>query len=192
MKRFTAVILSLVLCAFVASAASAQANMGLRSVGFGVGVVDPEDIDMTVSFGFYSDWGTIRPNLHLETYLGYWRQTEGIPGFGEFFVSDFTAAARAKYVFDVINPTVKPFAGGGLGFHIVSAGIDVPSTDVSGYVIPGYSLDDTELKLGIDLGGGMIFDVSQSVAVQTEAWYSAVSDVSQLSLRAGLIFKLGG
>lgn len=191
MKRVTAVILSLVLCAFVVSTASAQANLGLRSIGFGLGVVDPEDIDMTVSFGFYGDLGTIRPNLHLETYLGYWQQTEDIIGGSEIFVRDFAAVMRGKYIFEVLSPSVKPFAGAGLGFHVVSAGIDVPAMDLGGgLIVPGYSEDDTEIKLGLDLGGGMIFDVSQSFAIQTEAWYSAVSDVSQLSLRAGLIFKL--
>jgi hypothetical protein len=192
MKRVTVITLAFVVCVLAASTAAAQADLGLRSIGFGLGAVDPEDVDMTVSFGFYGDWGTIRPNLHLETYLGYWQQTEEVMSGSELFVRDFAAVMRAKYVFTLASPTVQPFAGGGLGFHVVSAGIDVPAMDMGSVIIPGYSVDDTEIKLGLDFGGGMMFDVGPSVAIQAEAWYSAVSDVSQLALRAGVIFKLGG
>ncbi len=192
MKRLTVVLLSLAFCMLVASTASAQADLGLRSIGVGLGIVDPEDIDMTISFGFYSDLGTIRPNLHLETYLGYWQQTEELLDGMEVCIRDFAAVMRAKYTFDLANPTIKPFAGGGLGFHFVNAGIDIPPMDVGGLLTPGYSEDDTEIKVGLELGGGMLFDVWQSTAIQTEAWYSVVSDVSQLAIRASVVFKLGG
>jgi opacity protein-like surface antigen len=192
MKKVTVFVMSAVLCAFVVSAASAQTSLGLRSIGFGVGVVDPEDVDMTVGFGFYGNLGYLHPNVNLESFVGYWQQTEDMVGGGEVVVRDFAMVMRAKYMFDITNSTIRPFAGGGLGFHVVNAGIDVPDMDIGGLIVPGYSQDDTEIKLGLDLGGGMLFDINPGVSILTDAWYSIVSDVSQLSLRAGIMFKLGG
>jgi len=192
MNRISVFVLAAVLCAFAVSAASAQANLGLRSVGFGIGVVDPEDIDMTLGFGFYGNLGTVHPKVNLEAFLGYWQQTEDITMGGEAVFRDFAIVMRTKYMFNVANSTIQPFAGGGLGLHILNAGIDIPAMDIGGLVVPGYSEDDTEMKLGLDLGGGMLFDINPSMSIVTDVWYSIVADFSQLSLRAGLMYKLGG
>lgn len=192
MKRINVFVLTAVLCAFAVSAASAQANLGLRSVGFGIGVVDPEDIDLTMGVGFYGNLGTVHPKVNLEAFVGYWQQTEDISTGGEAVFRDFAIVMRSKYMFNVSSSTIKPFAGGGLGFHILNAGVDVPAMNIGGFDVPGYSEDDTEIKLGLDLGGGMLFDINPGMSIVTDAWYSIVSDFSQLSLRAGLMFNLGG
>jgi len=198
MKRI--MVLSIIVCALCAPAVWSAKNQatnqpvrfGFSSVGFGVGMVDPDDVDATVGFSFFGDVAQIRPNLNLEMFLGYWQQSEDVWEGGDVTLRDFTIMPRCKYMFDLQSPSVTPFAGGGLGFHIVSAGIDVPTMEYGGgVIIPGYSENETELKLGLDLGGGLLFNVKDSMAIQTDAWYSMVSDVSHLALRVGLVFKLG-
>lgn len=202
MKRI--MVLSIIVCALCApavwsaknqpnnQASNQQVKFGFSSVGFGVGIVDPEDVDVTAGFSFFGDFAEIRPNVNLEMFLGYWQQSEDVWDGGDVTLRDFTIMPRCKYMFDLQSPTVTPFAGAGLGFHIVSAGIDVPTMEYGGgVIIPGYSEDETELKLGLDLGGGLLFNVKDSMAIQTDAWYSMVSDVSHLALRVGLVFKLG-
>ena len=88
---------------------------------------------------------------------------------------------------------IKPFAGAGLGFHILRSGVDIPATYYGGSMImPATSASDTEIKIGLDIGAGILADISHSWAIQGEAWYTAVSDISQLALQVGVLYKLGG
>jgi hypothetical protein len=60
--------------------------------------------------------------------------------------------------------------------------------------IPGFpttTVEDSQTKLGLDLGGGMAMSVSPRTDLLGELWYGVVSDVSQFSLRCGLSYKFG-
>lgn len=193
MKRFAVLLTSVILCAFISSTACAQSNIAMRGIGIKIGMVDPEDVDATFQFGLVADLGTITSNVSLESYMNFWSIKNGMMGGGEVIVRDIAIGAKGKYIFSIANPAIKPFAGGGLGFHILRAGVDIPAVYYGGSMImPAISESDTEIKIGIDIGGGIRGDISQKWAVQGEAWYSIVSDFSQLSLQIGLLYKFGG
>ena len=59
-------------------------------------------------------------------------------------------------------------------------------------ITPAVSESETEIKIGLDIGGGVLADLNQNWAIQGEAWYSIVSDISQLALQVGILYKLGG
>ena len=192
MKQVTVVLVCLILSSFAWSGAIAQTDLALKGVGFRLGLVDPEDVDATWQLGALAELGLITPKIGLETYFDFWSRSEDVFGGGEISLRDFVFGARCKYLFSVSNPKLQPFAGGGLGFHIFRAGMDTPPVDYGGgVVVPGVSVSDTEIKVGLDIGGGFALDVKPNIAVLTEAWYSMVSEVSQLSIKAGVLFKLG-
>ncbi|UCF04132.1 MAG: outer membrane beta-barrel protein [bacterium] len=192
MKRVTVVLISLVLCAFISSNAFAQSNLAFSGIGVKIGLVDPDDVDAALEFGIFTDLGRITSSISLESYVNFWSKTEDITGGGEFYVRDFIIGAKSKYIFSTANPTIRPFAGAGLGFHILQSGVDIPAIDLGGgMIIPAVSEDDTEIKIGLDIGGGILVDLNQSWAIQGETWYSIVSDISQIAIQVGLLYKLG-
>jgi hypothetical protein len=193
MKLLAVILVSVILCTLISSNAFAQSNLALRGIGVKIGMVDPEGVDTAFEFGLVADLGTITPNVSLESHVNFWSVKNDIAGGGEVSVRDFVFGAKGKYIFSTVNPVIKPFAGAGLGFHILRSGIDIPAIYYGGSMImPAVSESDTEIKIGLDIGGGILGDINQSWAVQGEAWYSIVSDINQLSLQIALLYKLGG
>jgi hypothetical protein len=179
------------LCALFATNAWAQANLALRGIGLKAGVVDPEDVGATLGLGLVFDLGTVHPNVALEAYSGFWSQTEDVYG-AEYGVRDFSFGGKAKYLFNTSNPTLQPFMGAGLGLHVVSAHADTDPVYFGGSLLfPGATVEDTELKVGLDLGGGLRIDQGKQFAFIGEAWFTVVSDVSHFSLMAGAVYMFG-
>ncbi len=191
MKRITLVLAAVAFCTLVAAGASAESNVALRGIGLKAGVVNPEDLSSTLGFGFVFDLGTLHPNVAMESYAGYWQQTE--TGFGvDVGVKDFAFGGKAKYMFNASNPTLQPYAGAGLGLHILSASVDMPAVTSGGTVLfPATSLSDTDVKLGLDLGGGVRIDRGSQFAFIGEMWFTAVSDVSHFSAMIGAVYMFG-
>ncbi|MCI0452296.1 MAG: outer membrane beta-barrel protein [Candidatus Latescibacteria bacterium] len=191
MKRFSMALAAVAFCTLVAADASAQANLSLRGIGLKAGVVNPEDLDTTLGLGLVFDLGTIHPNWALESYAGYWSQTEEEFG-AEFGIKDFSFGAKTKYMFKTKNPTLQPYVGGGLGLHVLNAHAEIDPVSIGGTVVfPGSSADDTELRVGFDLGGGLRIDRGQQFAFIGEGWFSVVSDASHFSLMVGAVYMFG-
>ena len=180
MKKLCGTIVALALCMVVSHDAMAQANMGLKAVGLQAGLVSPEDMDATFGIGGYADVGMLTPNVRLRTQHDWWSACEEAFG-AEVNVSDITFGARAHYLFPMASSAIQPYAGGGLGLHFLHAEFEEQ----------GFSFDDSSTKLGIDMGGGLAWPVSPSSDLMAELWYSIVDDASQMSMRAGMSFRLG-
>jgi hypothetical protein len=191
MKRLSAVLAAVAICTVIAGSASAEANLALRGIGLKAGVVNPDNFSTTLGFALVADLGTIAPKVALESYAGYWSQTESDFG-AEVGVKDYMFGGKAKYMFTTSNPTLQPYAGAGLGLHIVNAHVDVPAVSFGGSTIfPAQTLSDTNVKVGLDLGGGLRMDRGGQFAFLGEAWFTAVSDVSQLSVMVGAVYMFG-
>jgi hypothetical protein len=191
MKRFGVVLAAVAFCTLWAADAWAQANVALRGIGLKAGIVNPEDFDATLGAAIIFDLGTVHPNVALESYAGYWSQTEEAYGV-EVGVRDFSLGAKGKYVFTTQNPTVQPFVGGGLGLHVLNAHAETAPVYLGGTLLyPGTSSDDTELRVGLDLGGGIRIDRGSQFAFLADAWFSVVSDASHFSLMLGAVYMFG-
>ncbi len=183
---FTCVVVLLVWV----SVAGAQANLGLKGIGVRVGMANSENLDAALAFGVFTDLGLFHPNVSFETYINYWSSSEGIEGFSEISFRDVAVGAKAEYMFDLANPTVRPFLGGGLSMHFLHTEANMESISFGTLTIPGVSAGASDTKLGLDLGGGIRAGVSDKVDVIGEMWYTMVSDFNQLGFQAGLLFKL--
>ncbi len=191
MKRFSVVLALAAICTLSAAKASAQANLALQGIGLKIGVVDPEDIDATFGLGLFMDLGTLAPHFAFESYAGYWSQTEEVTG-AEVGVRDLSFGAKTKYMFESPNPTVQPYLGAGLGFHVLNAHADVDAIYFGNTLVaPASSESDTEVKLGMDLGGGVKIDRGSQFAFIGEGWYTIVSDASHLSFMVGAVYMFG-
>ena len=166
----------------VSSHASAQSNFGLKAIGATVAFINPEDLSSTAGFGVFADLGTITPKIGMETRVDYWSQTEDVMGV-KSSVHDIIVGGRGKYMFELQNTSIRPFIGAGVSMHFLNAKV----TDSTN---PTLNTDDSETKVGLDLGGGISTGLTERIDFRTEAWY-VVSDMSQFSLNMGLAMKLG-
>jgi opacity protein-like surface antigen len=163
--------------------AMAAADFGLKGIGVRVGVVEPENLDTTVGFGFFMDLGTFHPNVAFETYVDYWSNSIDV-GFMDTSFRDVAVGAKVEYLFTLSRPTIHPFIGGGLSMHFLQQ-----SVDLGGLSVPGMSLDVSDTKLGLDLGGGLRAGVAEHLDIIGEAWYSMVPDFNQLVATGGIAYK---
>ena len=191
MKRIIALLAMVAICTLHVATASAQANIALQGIGLKAGLVAPDNVDATFGFGLVFDLGTVHPQFALESYAGYWSQSEEAYGV-EAGVTDYSFGGKVKYLFQTSNPTIQPYAGAGLGMHILDLHGETPPMYFGGsLVFPGQSYDDTDVKLGLDLGGGLKIDRGNTLAFITDAWFSVVSDVSQFQLMVGAVYMFG-
>ena len=171
--------------------AMAQADLGFKAVGVEGGFVSPENIDGTVGFGLFTNMGSLTPNIGLSTNLGYWSKSWGVSGIGETSVRDISVMTRATYYFHTSTARFTPYAGVGLGIHVLQSKVELAEQDLGGgIVIPGMSLEDTMTKLGVDLGAGFKTPITPSANLVTGVWYGLVSDVNQMSMKLGVEFAL--
>jgi opacity protein-like surface antigen len=171
--------------------AYAQADLGLKAVGANFGMVSPENIDATVGLGVFLDHGTVAPNVGLESRLDYWSKSESAGSFGSATIRDIVLGVRGRYMFSNVNPKVTPFAGAGLAMHFLNVKTEIPPQDFGGFIMPGMEVSDSTTKLGVDLGGGISAPITPKTAFLAEMWFGVVSDVSQLSLKVGVSYRLG-
>jgi len=182
MRRLFAILVCFMAVSAMATTAMAAADFGLKGIGVRVGVVEPENLDTTVGFGFFMDLGTFHPNLAFETYVDYWSNSLDVLSMETSF-RDVAVGAKLEYLFTVSRPTIHPFVGAGLSMHFLQQSFDLGST------VPGMSLDVSDTKLGLDLGGGLRAGVAEHVDIIGEAWYSFVPDFNQLIATGGIAYK---
>ncbi len=163
-----------------------HSSLGLNAVGLGVGFVSPENINGTFMIGGFADCGRITPRIALEPRLDYWSHSE--EDFGsKASVRDVIFGVRGKYMFEVANPKLQPFAGVGVGLHFLHAEATTPAS--GGF--PPMTVEDSSTKLGLDFGGGMSMPMGPRTDLLGELWYGVVSDVSQFSMRIGMAYRIG-
>ncbi|HEX7077120.1 MAG TPA: hypothetical protein VF363_01730 [Candidatus Eisenbacteria bacterium] len=179
-----------VFCTLLSQNALASSDMGWKSLGVGVGYVDPDNVDGTLGFGAFADLGTFATNWHLEPQIGYWSKSQGAFGY-DATIRDLSFGSRANYMFPVSSRKFQPYAGAGLGLHFVTAKVSTPAQDMGTFIIPAMTASDTSTKLGLDMGGGFVTPLSAKTDLTGDLWYTAVSDVGHFSLKLGVAMKLG-
>jgi hypothetical protein len=190
MKKLLISLTVLLICTVASQNARAQADIGFKSVGVNLGLVNPEDLDTTPGFGVFADLGTLNPNIRWSAHLDYWSHGEDIPGGGDLSVGDISLSSRGTYMFEVKSSRIQPYAGAGLGIHFISSKIEVPDMVIGGNTIPGFTAHDSATKLGVDIGGGLRAPINPKTDFVSDAWFSIVDSVNMLSLKVGVAFKL--
>lgn len=184
MKR-SILLFGLVAGVLVSSTAMAQTHLGLKGIGGAIAYVNPEGVDATIGLGALADLGDIAPRIRMESRLDFWSHSEEVFG-AKASIRDITLGARGKYMLEVKNPKYQPYVGAGLGLHFLHAEVTVPAQ--GGF--PAMTADDSQTKLGLDIGGGVMTAVTPQMNLMGEMWFGIVSDVSQFSLRVGLCHQL--
>jgi opacity protein-like surface antigen len=93
-------------------------------------------------------------------------------------------------MFHTSSPKVRPYAGAGLGLHFFHTKVQVSDMNLGGgFIIPGFTAEDSATKVGLDLGGGASTPLSPKTDLFADFWYT-LADIDQVSLKAGVSFLL--
>ncbi|MFH2051246.1 MAG: outer membrane beta-barrel protein [bacterium] len=175
MKKFASLA---VIAVITMMAGSAFAGLGLMSFAPRVAYVMPEDLDATIGFGAVVGLGELSPSFGLELTADYWKSND--EEIEEWEVKDFILGLRARY--DIATEgTMVPYLFGGLGLNFLSY-------DLGEFA--GIPVEDSESKIGFDLGGGLEFP-GESMSFFAEAAYRIVEDFSSFWIGGGLKFNMG-
>lgn len=185
MKRYTFAAVLTAVCVVFTSGLHAQADIGVKGAGGKLSFVSPNDIDATIGFGAFLDLGTITPELSLRAGVDYWSTSEDVL-LAEWSWNDLILSAHAVYNFELENPRVKPYAGGGLAIHLSK--VEVPKTTLLGVTVGG---EDASTDIGLDLLGGVGFQAAEKVDIFGEAMYRIVSDIGQFVISGGFVVWFG-
>jgi opacity protein-like surface antigen len=171
-----------------ALAKTSKTNLGLNRLGVEAGLVDPEAAGSTLGFGAFADLGNLSRDVRLSSHLGYWSKSDEEFNV-EASVRDISIGARARYMFHVASPKLQPYAGAGLGLHFFHSKVVVPDQDMGGFIVPGFTAEESATKLGLDLGGGVLKPLSPKTDLFVDLWYT-LADIDQLAMKVGVSFKL--
>lgn len=182
MQRFTKTTGLLVAIFFIQSFCFAQDGIGFKGIGGKLGFISPEAIGSTIGFGVFADLGNITPNIQLAANAGYWsKSTSSVSSF-----RDLSLGAVGQYFFAVSNKLVRPFAEAGLAFHGLKS-----ETEDADFFGQQQNFTVTNNKIGVDLGGGVLYQLSPQLDLLGQVKYRIVSNFNQLNINAGLLYRLG-
>lgn len=162
--------------------ASAPVQAGEQgSLGIGIGIVKPKDIDSTL-------WFTanfrikVTNHLVIEPEAGIWKKTEKAFGV-EASLQDLSFGGNVLLVSG--GDPLKIWGGGGLGAHLIKGTLGIGGLG---------SASETETKLGIHLLGGVDYKVSNTLDLYGAGRYDIVDlgdddNLNELKFYGGLRFK---
>lgn len=160
----------------------AQDGIGLKGIGGKLGLISPEVIGSTIGFGVFADLGNITPNIQLSANADFWSKSfNSVSSF-----RDISFGATGQYIFATPNTAIRPFAEAGLAFHALK-------NDVEGVNFLGQQQDfsTSSTKIGVDLGGGVLYQLSPQLDLLGQLKYRIVSNFNQLNINAGVLYRLG-
>jgi hypothetical protein len=187
--RWITVLLAALALIVVASATPAAAKIALTGIGGHLDYVDPENIDAVVGFGGLVDLGTITPKIGLEGNVDFWSKSMDFLNW-KATTRVIAIGATGKYYFAMKDSALRPFAGAGLALHLIHGKVEYNSGYLPYYGFTG-SASSSDSKVGIDVCGGTLYGLSTKLDLLGELRYRLVSDVSQMVLRAGIIYRMG-
>jgi opacity protein-like surface antigen len=165
----------------------AQSDIRLTGIGGRVFYTDFEG-SSAVGFGGVFGFGQLNPNLHLEGSVDFWSKSFGSGSVKSKF-RDISFAGLVKYKFTNENSMLTPFVTGGAAIHLFNSKVEQPTYEIGGIVIGG-DVSDTDIKIGIDLGGGVEYAVNPTFDLIGTVLYRIVSDVNQLFIAGGFLIHI--
>jgi len=203
MKKNFIVILALVLCLNSPELSFGQSEKGL---GVKFGVVDPQNLGATVGFGALVELGRISSKLNLTLDLDYWAKSQksevNLDFIGLSLTNAFEASFRElaiggtlKYIFPTKTSKISPFAGGGLGLHILRTKTKTPGFAIPGFGEPSLEFPESEqsntsTKIGLRFVGGLSFKLGARTDGFGEVRYWLADDFNTAAILAGIVYKL--
>jgi outer membrane protein X len=152
------------------------AQKGEKAVGLNLGY--GSEIK-TIAIGAKFNYG-ITDQIRLSPSFNYFFEKDGLSGW--------EVNADVHYLFSVA-PKISVYPLAGLTFTGWTFDWGGLFEDLGGVEIEGESNSNTETKLGLNIGGGIGYQLTNTIAIGLELKYSLVSDFDQLVPTINLTYK---
>jgi outer membrane protein with beta-barrel domain len=159
------------------SRANEDVGLGFKGIGGRIGLVDPEDASSTLDLGLHIDAGQFARNVHVGAIAEYWSVGQDVGPY-DADLKDLSFGLDVTFDFPLQDSRITPYAGGGVGLHLLSADTNVPNV-----------ADQSDTKLGLSLQGGVRTEAMPNLALFGELRYNFVSDMNQLKLLGGFTYR---
>ncbi|MEO8398510.1 MAG: hypothetical protein ABI550_01715 [Ignavibacteriaceae bacterium] len=128
MKKNNFLIFAIIISAFSATKIFPQTNIRFEGIGGKIGFIIPENpIDNTFSISAHADLGTIFDRVFVGAIAEYWSKSYNASSIANTFFdgkwTEFIIAPTFKFKFYTPTKFIT-YAGGGIGFAIVSSNTD--------------------------------------------------------------------
>jgi opacity protein-like surface antigen len=131
-----------------------------------------------LNLGAVADLGTWMKQLAWDASIEYWSSSQEIFS-SKLTISNLAFRSGVKYMF--MTDKFRPYAGGGLGLHMVSAEVASPYGKAS----------EDDSKFGIYLQGGVETDLSPKWKGAADIRLDFVDNADQTHIMFTAIYKLG-
>lgn len=161
-------------------------------VGARLGLFNVETVDDTVfGYGAFADYA-IGTNFLAGGTLDYWSRTSALVQEDRVQINDLALGANGKIVFTNVTTPFRPYALAGLAIHRFQ--LKKGTTGGEGLDKLKTHTENDSGKLGIDLGGGMMYRVQQAVDVAGEIRWRRLTDTAaeldQIAFTGGVSYAL--
>ena len=166
------------------------AEIGLEGIELRAGLVDLEgEGGSTIGFSGTADLGTLAPNFGLEAGIDFWTKSWGDTDIWDFSWTNIAFLGTVRYEFPT-EGSFKPFAFGGLGFHLYSWSSEYKGPQ--GGIWDQYvDTDGSDLEFGFHIGAGAEMPLSDSMNFTARGGFNANGGADYLFIQAGVKFLMG-
>jgi len=178
---------------------TAFAQLGLKSIGGGVGLITTtlsvatttgtSDQSLTgFAIGGSANLGTLAENLYLVPDVGFWTASATVSSV-KLSYTDFGINGNVYYMFGASQFT--PYVGGGLGINFFGTKVETPSVTIPGFgTVAGGTVSGSATRLGINLIGGGSYALNNQMSIGAQLRYVIASDFNHLLVLATFRYNL--
>lgn len=146
------------------------------AAGVRIGTVNVDSLtDNVWSYGGFVDYG-LSNQLSVGGSLDFWSDTSGILAENPAEVRSFTLGAHSRWVFTNFDLPVRPYGLAGLAVHRIRIALSERTDEEIAIARFREVYSDSEVRVGIDLAGGVLFAVDDNVDVIGEIRYRNLLD----------------
>lgn len=132
------------------------------------------------------------PGIGVKAWYGFTDAIRAQASFDYFLKKDGVSAwdlnLDAHYLFSV-GEQLKVYPLAGLSYLHSKVSVDIPTMTVPGTKIEGGNVSASDGNFGVNLGGGVQYDLTETLALNGELKYQIIKDASQVVFTVGLAYK---
>ncbi len=178
----------------VESAKKSPLAANQTTIGARLGIVNVSSLDNgVISYGAYGDH-TIDNRVVVGASVDYWSMSTAGVSSTAISINDVSVGGNGKFIFTDLKSAFKPYATAGLSLHRISLSKSEASDTDSALARYREKNNDVSSNVGIDVGGGVVYNVQPAIDVNGQVLYRRLTNpgvnFNQLALTAGVGYRM--
>lgn len=164
------------------------------TIGARLGIVNVSSLDNgVISYGAFGDH-TVDNRVVVGGTLDYWSMSTAGVSATAISINDVSVGGNGKFIFTDVKSSFKPYATAGLSMHRLSLSKSETADTDSAMARYREKNNDVSSSVGIDVGGGVVYNVQPQIDVNGQVLYRRLTNpgvnFNQLALTAGVGYRM--